>query len=754
MTLKSGLGVETRYVCWGAGIADLDNDGLPDLFIAAGQVYPELEKQAPLFPYKNPRIVFRNLGGGRFEELFDEAGPAIASAHSSRGCAFGDFDNDGDIDIVIMNMNEPPSLLRNDNAGQNRWLKVQLEATTSNRSAIGARVTARYGKRLQVQEVMSQSSFLSVNDKRLHFGLGPETSASLEIRWPNGVKQTFSGVPANNLVVIREGVGIVATRKTSIYAMRRRSFLRGGLALPFLRRLKGQETPLVDAGFHLHPHYRAQTALDATLLKTKAGLDDFITEKYQDQIAVILAQWRVNLVASMEKVLAPGFLGASPQPVTSRIVRPGPALEVRRVTFSEQPTLGRDAFLQQLRASLRDFSTILTAEFQVTQIDVQPDGGLRTRVRYELVGAGHGFHREQRIGWWNLDWEPAPYQGGHRLRSWRATEDTRSRSAKPWYEDIASEAFAGASSYSDQMLRGVDYWRTVLDGASGIDIYGHNGVSVGDIDGDGFDDLYVCQPAGLPNRLYRNRGDGTFEDISEASAVGLLENTACAIFADFDNDGRQDLIIVRANGPLLFLNQGGGKFRLKPNAFQFANPPQGTFTGAAAADYDRDGWLDIYFCLYVYYQGADQYRYPAPYYAAENGPPNFMLRNNRDGTFRDVTAQSGLNRNNTRYSFCCGWGDYNRDGWPDLYVVNDFGRKNLYRNNGDGTFTDVAPQAGVGRCRRRNERVLVRLRQRWRRGPVRRGYVDRRRRARLHAGDLPTRRAARGPRAISQTRDG
>ena len=152
---------------------------------------------------------------------------------------------------------------------------------------------------------------------------------------------------------------------------------------------------------------------------------------------------------------------------------------------------------------------------------------------------------------------------------------------------------------------------------------------------------------------------------------------------------------MRANGPLLFLNQGGGKFRLKPDAFQFANPPQGTFTGAAAADYDRDGWLDIYFCLYVYYQGADQYKYPAPYYAAENGPPNFMMRNNRDGTFRDVTAESGLNQNNTRYSFCCGWGDYNRDGWPDLYVVNDFGRKNLYRNNGDGTFTDVAPQAGV-----------------------------------------------------------
>ena len=170
---------------------------------------------------------------------------------------------------------------------------------------------------------------------------------------------------------------------------------------------------------------------------------------------------------------------------------------------------------------------------------------------------------------------------------------------------------------------------------------------------------------------------------------------SCALLVDIDNDGRQDLIVVRATGPMLFLNDGNGKFRQKVDAFQFANPPQGTFTGAAVADYDRDGWLDIYFCLYVYYQGTDQYKYPSPYYDAENGPPNFMMRNNRDGTFRDVTAETGLNQNNTRYSFCCGWSDFNRDGWPDLYVVNDFGRKNLYRNNGNGTFTDIASQAGV-----------------------------------------------------------
>ena len=462
--------------------------------------------------------------------------------------------------------------------------------------------------------------------------------------------------------------------------------------------LHSTSTPLADGELRLQPHYRAQTPLDATLLKTNAGLDDFPSEKHHDQIAAILGEWGAGLLQSpanlraIEKVLAPGFLGSAPRPKESRLVHPGRAIEVRRLTFPPA-AVGSRAFLGEFRAALNIFSKIVTTEFQVTGIDFRA-GRLQTEVRYEFVGTGQDFHREQRVGNWELEWEAAP-SGEYRLVRWTATEETRSRSAAPCYAEITPEAFAANPSYAGQLVRGVDYWRTVLDGACGIDIYGHNGLSVGDIDDDGFDDLYVCQPAGLPNRLYRNRGDGTFEDITEASGVGILENTACAIFADFDNDGRQDLVVVRASGPLLFLNQGGGKFRQKPDAFQFAGVPQGTFTGAAAADYDRDGWLDIYFCLYVYYQGTDQYKYPTPYYDAENGPPNFLMRNNRDGTFRDVTAESGLNKNNTRYSFCCGWGDYNRDGWPDLYVVNDFGRKNLYRNNGNGTFTDVAAQTGV-----------------------------------------------------------
>jgi len=213
VTIRAGLGVETRYVGWGTGLVDLDNDGHPDIFVVTGSVYPEVERTLPAYPFKTPRLVFRNLGEGRFEELIEEAGPGVAAPHVGRGCAFGDFDNDGDVDVVVVNLNEPPSLLRNDVTGDGHWLKVLLEGVKSNRSAIGARVVARYGERTQAQEVLAASSFYSASDRRLHFGLGALAVADLDIRWPNGATEKIPGVAADQLVVIREGSGIVRTQK-------------------------------------------------------------------------------------------------------------------------------------------------------------------------------------------------------------------------------------------------------------------------------------------------------------------------------------------------------------------------------------------------------------------------------------------------------------------------------------------------------------------------------------------------------------
>ncbi len=215
VTIRAGLGVETRFIGWGAGIFDFDNDGNPDLFWVTGSVYPEVEAKLPSYPFKTPRVLFRSLGNGKFEELFDQAGPGVATPHASRGCAFGDFDNDGDVDILVMNLNEPPSLLRNDVTGSGHWLKVKLIGVKSNRSAIGARVTARYAGKQQAQEVLSQASFYSANDLRLHFGLGPVEKVDLDIRWPNGNKESVANVAADRLVVIKEGAGIVKSEKFS-----------------------------------------------------------------------------------------------------------------------------------------------------------------------------------------------------------------------------------------------------------------------------------------------------------------------------------------------------------------------------------------------------------------------------------------------------------------------------------------------------------------------------------------------------------
>jgi hypothetical protein len=212
VTIRSGLGVETRFVSWGAGIVDLDNNGLPDLFWVTGSVYPEVEKKHPQYPYRTPPVLFRNLGERRFEELFSEAGPGMAGLHSSRGCAFGDFDNDGDLDIVIVNLNEPPTLLRNDVTGNPHWIKVKLRGVKSNRSAIGARVTVKYGGHVQAQEVLAQASFLSVNDRRLHFGLGDVPVVDLDVRWPNGGRQSYTKVPADRLLTIDEEAGIVSSQ--------------------------------------------------------------------------------------------------------------------------------------------------------------------------------------------------------------------------------------------------------------------------------------------------------------------------------------------------------------------------------------------------------------------------------------------------------------------------------------------------------------------------------------------------------------
>src|SRR3954466_4028079 len=464
--------------------------------------------------------------------------------------------------------------------------------------------------------------------------------------------------------------------------------------------LTASPSPFTD--FRLTPHYPARSPLDDLLRQVDPGGDEYVTEKYAAEVARLLGEWSNKLkTAAPALQVAPEFLHprvatSALQVLEQRPLRSDFGIQVVCRRYGNQMVSGRDRCLQQLRSYFATIARLETAEFEIIAVDEQPGSALTVRleIRYDFVGQTGNFGREQRVGVWRTEWQRDPASAWQILK-WEFGEETVSRAAGGAFVDVTSRALGSAESYKAQMLRGTDHWRAILDGACGIDVYGTNGVAAGDIDNDGLDDLYICQPAGLPNRLYRNRGDGSFEDITDRSGVGVLDNTSCALFADFENKGLQDLLVVCGTGPLLFLNQGNGKYLLKRDAFKFARLPQGTFTHAALADYDRDGRLDVYFCVYNYYLGLDQYHYPAPYFDARNGPPNFLFHNEGNSIFIDHTEAAGLNVDNNRYSFACAWGDANSNGWPDLYVANDFGRNNLYRNNGDGTFSSVSAEAHV-----------------------------------------------------------
>jgi tetratricopeptide (TPR) repeat protein len=474
------------------------------------------------------------------------------------------------------------------------------------------------------------------------------------------------------------------------------------LALGSRRNYASPLPQLPFASTHFTPHYPDRSPLDNVLSLASPGTDEYVIEGYASQLMSLLEQWSDALrkdpanIAAVRNFISPSLQANPLHAVRQTSIRSGGEVEVFRREFDSSIFTGIERFLQEFKQYLSGLLRIETADFEIyecRQTNASPLT-LEVSIRYELVVVTTDNARESRVGSWHTQW--ARIDSGHwQILRWNAGAETVTRSSARLFVEITSQALNGNPSYKEQLLHGSDYWRTILDGAIGVDVYGNNGVAVGDYDNDGRDDIYVCQPAGLPNRLYHNRGDGTFEDATEQAGVGVLDFSGCALFVDFENRGLQDLLVVCSTGPLLFVNDGKGKFSLKKHAFAFARPPQGSFTHAAIADYDCDGHLDIYFCLYSYYQGLDQYRYPVPYFDARNGPANYLFHNAGNWTFEDHTQAAGLNVENDRYSFACCWGDSNGNGWPDLYVVNDFGRNVLYRNNADGTFTAVSSEARV-----------------------------------------------------------
>ncbi len=272
--------------------------------------------------------------------------------------------------------------------------------------------------------------------------------------------------------------------------------------------------------------------------KVSPGTDDFVAEQYAAEISQLLSEWSqglkrdapsLNHVAafSADKIAANSW-----EPAEEKNIRSGYGIEVFRQRFGPLHSSSREQFLSSIKSYFAAIPRIETAEFQIVEITEIVAGvpAVRANIRYDFVAVLQNGGREERIGQWHTEWAKDS-SGAWRASRWELEEETLSRIREPMFSDVTLQALGGAESYRAQMLHGVDYWRTTLDGACGIDVYGNNGLAVGDFDNDGRDDFYVCQSSGLPNRLYRNRGDGTFEDVTEKSGVGVLDGTACALFS-------------------------------------------------------------------------------------------------------------------------------------------------------------------------------------------------------------------------------
>jgi len=318
---------------------------------------------------------------------------------------------------------------------------------------------------------------------------------------------------------------------------------------------------------------------------------------------------------------------------------------------------------------------------------------IRGAIRDTIRGAGEQAPVLQDLVRWRAAF--AVSADGRRVRVKRIEllSFARTEAAAPLFDEVTRAAFGSLPRFDELVLRGNEARLGVVDQLADGDLVGSHGVAIGDVDGDGREDVYVAQPAGLPNLLFLRNADGTAREAGPGALVGFLDSTFGVLIVDLDGDGARDIVAAVSSGVVVAWNEGGTRFRTQrlPSTLAYR------FYSLAAADADGDGDLDLYACrylvgAYVDQGGTDQV--PTPYHDAQNGAPNVFWRNDGERAFVDATAAFGFDVNNTRFSLSALWEDLDSDGDLDLYVTNDFGRNNLYRNDG-GTFTDIAGESGA-----------------------------------------------------------
>lgn len=295
---------------------------------------------------------------------------------------------------------------------------------------------------------------------------------------------------------------------------------------------------------------------------------------------------------------------------------------------------------------------------------------------------------------WLCTWSPDTTKPKLRSVHFLAYEEAEliGGQGEPLLADVTKSVFRDSEVFRNQILVDTDFWRSRIPRIHGLDVVANHGLALGDVNGDGLEDLYLCQQGGLPNRLFIQQPDGSLSDFTYESNTGWLDYCSAALILDFDNDGDSDLIISQDFQIILMENNGSAVFSDKGRLATRAQ----TFS-LSASDFDLDGDLDFFACGYN--PSADREQTgtmgePMPYHDAQNGGENILFENQGNWTFKDVTQSVGLDHNNNRFSFAAAWVDYDNDGDLDLYVANDYGRNNLYQNN-DASFRDIAAEAGV-----------------------------------------------------------
>ena len=376
--------------------------------------------------------------------------------------------------------------------------------------------------------------------------------------------------------------------------------------------------------------------------------------------------------------------------------RPAEAASSRDTNASNQ-TLGEA--LGQITRAFSDTENIRT-KFKIFRVDNRPSMVV-TQQYVEISGRSTEGSLEHHATWeshWDRSDPRAP-----RLISLRVLNFEQARAHSPrqtLFTDCTRSVLAHNPCYEAQLLRGMNHWLGRIPNSRSLANFGNPGLAIGDINGDGREDLYVGQEQGLPNRLFLQQEDGTADEVASAWGVDWLQNSRSALLVDLDNDGDQDLVVGVLGGVLIASNENHIRFRLR-TMIQTSED----VLSLSAADFDQDGDLDLYVAAYYANDvlfSMDQSSGPGAaqnlvYHDANIGAANSLLRNEIDADdwkFSDVTESVGLDQNNRRYSLATAWEDFDNDGDQDLYVANDYGRDNLYRND-KGRFLDVGDAAGA-----------------------------------------------------------